>query len=296
MAENVTTVLVFPELESLLGSDVLYVIRGTGSDRDHNAKLSTLLEYIASGLNGISFSGPEGANEISNGAMSIEGNSGEMLITQQQLSFTKNGTTYSVVIDRNGITITSGSGSVSISSTLATISKTVGGVTKTITLDPDLVRMKTLKGTTLVGESTFALTIEDTLEVTGNLISRGAFTVGTSQNKKNATIHGSLIADKVQGASFNITKNLISSDSDVDLTELDPENYVAGDVIFVHNSGTTQNKVFCKVDISDGLRVRCPLNAGCTLAFRCVTVEDQQWEQVWNWSPMSNVTMTKESS
>ena len=49
MSENITTVLDKPELAELLGTDVIYVIRGTGSNRDGRATLSTLSAFLATG-------------------------------------------------------------------------------------------------------------------------------------------------------------------------------------------------------------------------------------------------------
>lgn len=46
MAENITSVLVKPEATDLSLSDILYLIQGSGKDRDKKVKLSTLLEFF----------------------------------------------------------------------------------------------------------------------------------------------------------------------------------------------------------------------------------------------------------
>lgn len=277
------------ELEELLGTDILYVIRGTGSERDNYATIATLLEFIASGLNGITFNGPEGANTMSNTSVSIEGSSGEMQLTQQELTFTKDGTTYSATINRNGITITSSGGSVVISSNELTVSKTSGGVTKTITLEPDLSRFKSIKGTTLApGGSAFVLTIEDILEVLGNLVARGNVTVGASDAKRSLTVHGSVIADKISNAAFNVTANVISDSSDVDFTTIEEGSYIVGDILHVYNTGSSTNKVYIGTDVSDMLRQYILINPGCMISFRCVATKSEQYETHWRWVPFGN--------
>ena len=46
MAENVTSILLKPEATDLSLSDILYLIQGSGQDRDKKVKLSTLLEFF----------------------------------------------------------------------------------------------------------------------------------------------------------------------------------------------------------------------------------------------------------
>ena len=288
--QNVTTVLTkneitYQELVESTLTKILYLIHGTGINRDRTLQLSTLRRWILEGVNDAYFDD----------------------LTVDHLIAMVNGT-ISTMIAAGQIVVQSTSSSSTLSQLGLVLDGTQGRETRNCTVDPD--------GLSLWGG-------QDRFEVkrTGFKASAGSddqtavlartglvLKNGTQADSDQLTLSRSGITGKSGGVDFEISKNKVETaqirlTSIVDVTttydglsrqEQLSGNPKEGDIVHVHNRSSQGVKVYLNHPAGGGGSSNyVTINAGCCIPFICVRAASAQVYS--DWSPMANMQIYNES-
>lgn len=258
-------------------TDLVLVDHGTGSKRHRAFTLAEIAALIAGG---------------SLNPIVLEGSGG--------------GQNFTLTITHNSITcVKSATGGASVTTKIDFNDESI-----LPTVKADTIKAKTLHGTTVEG-LTNKLVIDTITEILGNLV------IGSSDAKKNVTIHGDLDLDgrfssdvfiggngrgegknldvrgnvncknltvvaKVYHAAFNVSTNVLDINTDSSLIGFDDDEYEQYDILMVHNTSSHASKVYCGYD--DG-PLYVEIKPYCTIPFHCLFAGHNNWQ----WSPLANV-------
>lgn len=283
-----TTALMMTEMtyEQLVGSQLtklLYLIHGTGSDRDRTIQLSTLRKWILEGVNDAHF---------------------DDLTVSHLIAMVND--TISTMIAAGQIVVQSTLSSSTLSQSGLVLDGTQGQVTRNCTVDPD--------GLSLWGG-------QDIFEVkrTGFKASAGSdnqtavltrtglvLKNGTQADSDQLSLSRSGITGKSGGVDFEISKNKVETaqiriTSIVEVTttydglsqqEQLSGNPKVGDIVQVWNKGTQGVKVYLNHTTGGGGSTYVTINAGCCIPFICVYAASAQVYS--DWAPQANLQIYSE--
>ena len=272
---STTTALMMTEMtyEQLVESQLtkmLYLIHGTGSDRDRTIQLSTLRKWILEGTQNAVFQkidlpGSPASVEITNGHVkaSMTGSSAELGVGGLTVDGTVGQATKTTVVEDDNVTVTGGNN--------------VSAMTK--------LGLNITDGYKTLNASRTAVTITDT--------GSDAVNVTLDKSGLHGTVNGTEVAinkDRVRTASLTITS---ITDINTDYNGLPKQQPaqgtrgdVVGDIVLVHNTDSVGHKVYLN-SVIGGSANYVSVNAGCTIPFRCTRAPDGQFTS--GWSPMANM-------
>ena len=272
---STTTALMMTEMtyEQLVESQLtklLYLIHGTGSDRDRTIQLSTLRKWILEGTQNAVFQkidlpGSPASVEITNGHVkaSMTGSSAELGVGGLTVDGTVDQATKTTVVEDDNVTVTGGNN--------------VSAMTK--------LGLNITDGYKTLNASRTAVTITDT--------GSDAVNVTLDKSGLHGTVDGTEVAinkDRVRTASLTITS---ITDINTDYNGLPKQQPaqgtrgdVVGDIVLVHNTDSVGHKVYLN-SVKGGSANYVSVNAGCTIPFRCTRAPDAQYTS--SWSPMANM-------
>ena len=298
MAQNVTTVIDKTELTAAnIAADssidnFIYVIHGTGSDRDKKMSLSELKKFMQvmdEILFQKGFTG--GTNEVA-----IDGDGIELKAEGEGIADNSH-----LGIERTGISLQkSNQGAeddVSISPTKVSVSHTASSVTTKTEITNDSVDTSNVYAKTIVGNNTSGVTgryvkIDSTVEIGG---------VQNSTNGGNVVVNGSTtLKGNLKGRTaveqLNVpTANILRAAADYDLVNdsgLDP---AIGDIVIVRNTKDSDStSSLNKIDIKLGYRLdqgqgvtyckHVKLPGYCSMMFVCTgldtTNDSVEWDPI----------------
>ena len=295
MAQNVTTVLDKTELtaENISASidDFIYVIRGTGSNRDRKMSLAELKKFMQVMMELLfqkGFTG--GVNEVT-----IDGDGIELKAEGSGLADNSH-----LGIERTGILLQKSSqGSeddVSISPTKISVNHTDSETKKTdITndsVDTSNLYAKTIVGNNKSGETGRYVNIDSTVEIGG---------VPNSTNGGDLVVNGSTtLKGKLKGRTaveqLNVpTANILMTDADYDLVNDSGLSPAIGDIVIVRNTKASEStSSLNKIDIKLGYRLdqsqgviyfkHVNLPGYCSMMFVCTglanTNDSVEWDPI----------------
>lgn len=286
---STTTALMMTEMtyEQLVESQLtklLYLIHGTGSDRDRTIQLSTLRKWILEGVNDAYFDDLTVAHLI---AMAND--------------------TISTMIAAGQIVVQSTSSSSTLSQLGLVLDGTQGQVTRNCTVDPDGLSLwggQDIFEVKRTGFKASAGSDDQTavLARTGLVLKNG-----TQADSDQLTLSRSGITGKSGGVDFEISKNKVETaqirlTSIVEVTttydglsqqEQVSGNPKVGDIVQVWNKGTQGVKVYLNHTTGGGGSTYVTINAGCCIPFICVQAASAQVYS--DWAPQANLQIYNES-
>lgn len=278
---STTTALMMTEMtyEQLVESQLtklLYLIHGTGSNRDRTIQLSTLRKWILEGVSDAAFNNLTVSTKIA-----------------------MNGDPASTEITKGHVKVNTASSSVDLNTTGLTIDGSAWRTTKKTELDDESVKVtggnnvsnmdklgfSVTDGMKTLNASRTAVTITDT--------GSDAVNVALDKDGLHGTVGGTEVAinkDRVRTASLTITS---ITDIDTDYNGLPKQQPaqgtrgdIVGDIVLVHNTDSVGHKVYLN-SVSGGSANYVSVNAGCTIQFVCTRAPDAQYTS--GWSPMANM-------
>lgn len=138
--ENEATVLQLPDALNISLADILYILQGTGRDRDKKMSLEQLRDFLAVSFSKISFGNGVPKTEISAGNLKLQGFGKSFSFDDSlKISF---GSSTSVSVSNDAIALSYGSYNVVVNSSGVTIS---GGDGQNITIDNEGISVNGLK-------------------------------------------------------------------------------------------------------------------------------------------------------
>lgn len=272
---STTSVLGMTEMtyEQLVESQLtklLYLIHGTGSDRDRTIQLSTLRKWILEGTSDAAFDNLAVSTKIA-----------------------MNGSPASTEITKGHVKVSSATRSVDLETTGLVVDNTIGQAVKKTEIDEENVKIT--GGNNVSGMTKLGLNVTDgtkTLAVTRTSVSitEGNDTLTLDKNGLSGSVGGASVTignDRVETAQFRATSYVKTSASYTLAHQEQPSgNDKEGDIAIVYNNGTSAITVTIAMP-SGGSARTVSLNPGCTLPFMCVS--EAETSNYSEWSPMANV-------
>lgn len=290
MSYNTTTsVLSKTEMtyEQLVASSLtklLYLIHGTGSDRDRTIQLSTLRKWILEGVSDAHF---------------------DDLTVSHLIAMVNN--TISTMIAAGQIVVQSTLSSSTLSQSGLVLDGTQGQVTRNCTVDPDGLSLWGGQDIFEVKRTGFKASAGSdnqtaVLARTGLILKNG-----TQADSDQLTLSRSGITGKSGGVDFEISKNKVETaqirvTSIVEVTttydglsqqEQLSGNPKEGDIVHVHNRSSQGVKVYLNHTTGGGGSNYVTINAGCCIPFICVRAASAQAYS--GWAPQANLQIYNES-
>lgn len=280
---STTTALMMTEMsyEQLVESQLtklLYLIHGTGSDRDRTIQLSTLRKWILEGVSDAAFdnltvstkiamNGDPASTEITKGHVNVK--TATRTVDMDASGLSVDGTVGQVVkktiVEENNVTVTGGNNV----SAMTNLGLNVTDGTKTLNVSRTSVS---------ITEGNDSLTL-DKSGLSGN--------VGG-----NAVLIGK---DRVETAQFRVTSrvDVTTTYDGLSRQEQLSGNPKEGDIVHVYNKGTQGVKVYLNHTTGGGGSTYVTINAGCCIPFICVQAASAQ--VCSDWAPQSNMQIYNES-
>lgn len=252
--QSVTSVLekteiTFSELQESSLQKVLYMLHGTGSDRDRYLRLETLRRWVLENIADASFGridlpGSPASVEITNGHVkaSMTGSSAELGVSGLTVDGTVGQATKTTVVGKDNVTITVGA--------------------NVATLEKNNLKFEDSNSTaTLTKNGLVSTTSGTTFEIT---------------------------KDRVETAKYRATSIIETTTNYTSLPKEQSQsgNDKKGDIEYIWNKGTSAIDVTIALP-SGGSAKKVVLNPGCVLGFMCVSEADAQYKS--EWAPMANV-------
>lgn len=280
---STTTVPMMTEMtyEQLVASQLtklLYLIHGTGSDRDRTIQLSTLRKWILEGVSDAAFDNLTVSTKIA-----------------------MNGSPASTEITKGHVKVYTASSVVDLTNVGLSIDGSAGQTTKKTELDDESVKVTggsnnaelTKLGLNVVAGSNNPETTSVTSTSVTITDGRNNDTITLNKNGLSGNVGGDAIEigkDRVVTAALNITTR---TDTNVDYNGL-PKQQPAqgtrgdkeGDIVLIHNTDSVGHKVYLN-SVSGGSSNYVSVNAGCTIPFVCVAEANGSYYS--EWSPMANM-------
>lgn len=281
--QNVTTILskneiTYQELVNSTLTKILYLIHGTGSDRDRTIQLSTLRRYILEGVSDADFNnltvstkiamnGSPASTEITKGHVKVFTASSVVDLTNEGLSIDGSAgqTTKKTELDDESVKVTGGSNNAELTKLGLNV---VAGSN-----NPETASVTSTSVTITDGSNNDTITL-DKNGLSGN-VGGDAIEIGK---------------DRVVTAALNITTR---TDTNVDYNGLPKQQPVQGtrgdkegDIVLIHNTDSVGHKVYLN-SVSGGSSNYVSVNAGCTIPFVCVAEANGEFYS--EWSPMANM-------
>ena len=274
-AQSTTTVLskneiTYAELVESQLTKLLYLIHGTGSDRDRTIQLSTLRKWILEGTSDAAFDNLAVSTKIA-----------------------MNGSPASTEITKGHVKVSSATRSVDLETTGLVVDNTIGQAVKKTEIDEENVKIT--GGNNVSGMTKLGLNVTDgtkTLAVTRTSVSitEGNDTLTLDKNGLSGSVGGDSVVigkDRVETAQFRATSYVKTSSSyTLAHQQQSSGNDKEGDIAIVYNNGTSAITVTIAMP-SVGSAKTVSINPGCTLPFLCVG--EAETSNYSEWSPMANV-------
>ena len=287
--QNVTSVLMkneitYQELVESTLTKILYLIHGTGSNRDRTIQLSTLRRWILEGVNDAYFDDLTVAHLI---AMVND--------------------TISTMIAAGQVVVQSTTSSSTLTQLGLVLDGTQGRVTRNCTVDPDGLVLWGGQDIFEVKRTGFKASAGSDNQTA--VLRRTGLTLrnGTGDNDDQLTLSRIGITGKSGGGDFEISKNKVETaqirlTSIVEVTttydglsqqEQVSGNPKVGDIVQVWNKGTQGVKVYLNHTTGGGGSTYVTINAGCCIPFICVHAASAQVYS--DWAPQANLQIYNES-
>lgn len=281
---STTTALMMTEMtyEQLVESQLtklLYLIHGTGSDRDRTIQLSTLRKWILEGVSNADFDNLTVSTKIA-----------------------MNGDPASTEITKGHVNVKTATSTVDMYTSGLSVDGTVGQVVKKTIVEDDNVTVT--GGNNVSALTKLGLNVTDgikTLNVsrTSVSITEGNDSLTLDKNGLSGSVGGNAVLigkDRVETAQFRVTSIV-----DVTTTYYDglsrqeqlSGNPKVGDIVQVWNKGTKGVKVYLNHTTGGGSSTYVTINAGCCIPFICVYAASAQVYS--DWAPQANLQIYNES-
>ena len=286
---STTTALMMTEMtyEQLVGSQLtklLYLIHGTGSDRDRTIQLSTLRKWILEGVSDAHF---------------------DDLTVSHLIAMVND--TISTMIAAGQIVVQSTLSSSTLSHSGLVLDGTQGQVTRNCTVDPDGLSLWGGQDIFEVKRTGFKASAGSDNQTAVLSRTRLMLKNGTQADSDQLTLSRSGITGKSGGVDFEISKNKVET-AQIRLTSIlevtttydglsQQEqlngNPKVGDIVQVRNKGTQGVKVYLNHTTGGGGSTYVTINAGCCIPFICVQAASAQVYS--DWAPQANLQIYNES-
>lgn len=249
------TEITYEELVQSTLQKLLYLVHGTGRDRDRTIQLSTLRKWVLEGVNDAAFDNLSVATKID-----LIGSPASTNISRG--SVTTSTATASSVMNSSGLTVDGTIGQATKTTEVANDSVTITGGTNVATLEKNNLKFEDSNSTaTLTKNGLVSTTSGTTFEIT---------------------------KDRVETAKYRATSFI---ETTTNYTSLPKEQLLSGndkkgDIEYIWNKGTSAIDVNIAEPYASNAK-KVVLNPGCVLGFMCVGEADAQYKS--EWAPMANV-------
>lgn len=280
---STTTALMMTEMtyEQLVESQLtklLYLIHGTGSDRDRTIQLSTLRKWILEGVSNAAFDNLTVSTKIA-----------------------MNGDPASTEIAKGHVNVKTATSTVDMYTSGLSVDGTVGQVVKKTIVEDDNVTVT--GGNNVSALTKLGLNVTDgikTLNVsrTSVSITEGNDSLTLDKNGLSGSVGGNAVLigkDRVETAQFRVTSivDVTTTYDGLSRQEQLSGNPKVGDIVQVWNKGTQGVKVYLNHTTGGGGSTYVTINAGCCIPFICVYAASAQVYS--DWAPQANLQIYNES-
>lgn len=280
---STTTALTMTEMtyEQLVASQLtklLYLIHGTGSDRDRTIQLSTLRKWILEGVSDAAFDNLTVSTKIA-----------------------MNGDPASTEITKGHVNVKTATSNVDLTTSGLSVDGTVGQVVKKTVVEKDNVTVT--GGNNVSALTNLGLNVTDgykTLNVsrTSVSITHGNDSLTLDKNGLSGSVGGNSVLigkDRVETAQFRVTSrvDVTTTYDGLSRQEQQSGNPKEGDIVHVWNKGTQGVKVYLNHTTGGGGSTYVTISAGCCIPFICVGAASQQVYS--DWAPQANLQIYNES-
>lgn len=280
---STTTALMMTEMtyEQLVESQLtklLYLIHGTGSDRDRTIQLSTLRKWILEGVSNAAFDNLTVSTKIA-----------------------MNGDPASTEITKGHVNVKTATSTVDMYTSGLSVDGTVGQVVKKTIVEDDNVTVT--GGNNVSALTKLGLNVTDgvkTLNVsrTSVSITEGNDSLTLDKNGLSGSVGGNAVLigkDRVETAQFRVTSivDVTTTYDGLSRQEQLSGNPKEGDIVHVYNKGTQGVKVYLNHTTGGGGSTYVTINAGCCIPFICVYAASAQVYS--DWAPQANLQIYNES-
>lgn len=293
MAENVTTILDKDEIlaSSVNDNDVLYLVHGTGSDRDRYIKVSEI-KKVVSVLGDVHFSSIE-MHKAGQGSQTADvdfdgeklkmssstaetTDSGVLEVTRTKLEYTSvpnGGGLNSASVEPSGFTV-------SFTDSSDNVFKSEVEYDHVLT---PLLKSAEIQGTVATGTNTRKIVVDSTLEV----------------GKANSNLGGNLVVNGESTFNRRTSLNRIKLQSwlelnaDIDMSDYDTSENPPqlGDIVAGRNAGSSAVKVYIGYD-SQSNKMYVQIGVDCAVMFMCTGTYVMNDQTFHSWTPLCNTTVT----
>lgn len=285
---STTTALMMTEMtyEQLVGSQLtklLYLIHGTGSDRDRTIQLSTLRKWILEGVSDAAFDNLTVSTKIA-----------------------MNGSPASTEITKGHVKVFTASSVVDLTNGGLSIDGSAGQTTKKTELDDESVKVTggsnnaelTKLGLNVVAGSNNPETASVTSTSVTFTDGSNNDTITLDKNGLSGSVGGNSVLigkDRVETAQFRVTSrvDVTTTYDGLSRQEQQSGNPKEGDIVHVWNKGTQGVKVYLNHTTGGGGSTYVTINAGCCIPFICVHAASAQVYS--DWAPQANLQIYNES-
>lgn len=279
---STTTALMMTEMtyEQLVESQLtklLYLIHGTGSDRDRTIQLSTLRKWILEGVSDAAFDNLTVSTKIA-----------------------MNGSPASTEITKGHVNVKTATRTVDMDASGLSVDGTVGQVVKKTIVEEDNVTVT--GGNNVSAMTKLGLNITDgtkTLNVsrTSVSITEGNDSLTLDKNGLSGSVGGNAVhigKDRVETAQFRVTSivDVTTTYDGLSRQEQLSGNPKEGDIVHVHNRSSQGVKVYLNHTTGGGGSTYVTINAGCCIQFICVHAASAQVYS--DWAPQANLQIYSE--
>lgn len=281
--QNVTSVLLkneitYQELVESTLTKILYLIHGTGSDRDRTIQLSTLGKWILEGVSDAAFDNLTVSTKIA-----------------------MNGDPASTEITKGHVNVKTATSNVDLTTSGLSVDGTVGQVVKKTVVEEDNVTVT--GGNNVSALTNLGLNVTDgykTLNVsrTSVSITHGNDSLTLDKNGLSGSVGGNSVLigkDRVETAQFRVTSivDVTTTYDGLSRQEQLSGNPKVGDIVHVHNRSSQGVKVYLNHTTGGGGSNYVTINAGCCIPFICVRAASAQVYS--DWAPQANLQIYNES-
>ena len=280
---STTTALMMTEMtyEQLVESQLtklLYLIHGTGSDRDRTIQLSTLRKWILEGVSDAAFDNLTVSTKIA-----------------------MNGSPASTEITKGHVNVKTATRNVDMDASGLSVDGTVGQVVKKTVVEEDNVTVT--GGNNVSALTKLGLNVTDgnkTLNVsrTSVSITEGNDSLTLDKNGLSGSVGGNAVLignDRVETAQFRVTSivDVTTTYDGLSRQEQLSGNPKVGDIVHVHNRSSQGVKVYLNHTTGGGGSTYVTINAGCCIPFICVYAASAQVYS--DWAPQANLQIYNET-
>ena len=272
------TEMTYEELVESQLTKLLYIIHGTGSDRDRTIQLSTLRKWILEGVSDAAFDNLTVSTKIA-----------------------MNGSPASTDITKGHVNVKTATRNVEMDASGLSVDGTVGQVVKKTVVEEDNVTVT--GGNNVSALTKLGLNVTDgnkTLNVsrTSVSITEGNDSLTLDKNGLSGSVGGNAVLignDRVETAQFRVTSivDVTTTYDGLSRQEQLSGNPKVGDIVHVHNRSSQGVKVYLNHTTGGGGSTYVTINAGCCIPFICVYAASAQVYS--DWAPQANLQIYNET-